>query len=116
MPLEAGDVTVNNGGTLHCTDAVTNSDAAEDDERDRYALSVTYVKARAELREGVLPPSETNGNDRHGSDANRGSSSRGDDEDIWSCRSWVGEVEPRTRFRHRRAPTVRPPQQRDLAE
>ena len=101
---------------MNCADAVTNSNTAEDDKEDRYAFSVTYVEARAELKEGVLPSSETNGNNRHGSDADRGSSSRGDDEDIWSCRSWVGEVEPRTRFRHPMAPTFRPPQQRDLAE
>ena len=116
IPLEVGDVTVHIGWTLHCADAVANSDAAEDDEGDRYAFSVTCVKARAEPREGVLPPSETDGNNGHGRDANRESLSRGDDKDIWSFRSWAGEVEPQTRFRHPMVPTGWPPEQRDHTE
>ena len=111
--LEVGDVTVHNGWTLHCADVVANSNAAEDDKEDRYAFSVAYVDARVELREDVLPSSKTNGNARHVAMKTGGSPSRGDNEGMWSFRSLVGEVEPRTRFRHPMVPTVWSPEQKD---
>jgi ectoine hydroxylase-related dioxygenase (phytanoyl-CoA dioxygenase family) len=52
MPLEVGSVTVHNGWTLHCADAAAAGD-------DRYALSITYVDGRAELREDVLAETTT---------------------------------------------------------
>jgi len=96
MPLDLGDVTVHNGWTLHCADAA-DVDAVE----DRYAFSVTYVDGRAEVREGALSLLETD---------------KGDNEDVWSFRSWVEEVEPRTEFRHRMVPVVWPSEQRDDLE
>ncbi|KAL3822195.1 hypothetical protein ACHAXA_008211 [Cyclostephanos tholiformis] len=52
MPLEVGSVTVHNSWTLHCMDG------ADINNIDRYALSITYIDGRAELREDVLslPP------------------------------------------------------------
>jgi hypothetical protein len=52
MLLEVGSVTVHNGWTLHCADAAVAGD-------DRYALSITYVDGRAELREDVLAETTT---------------------------------------------------------
>ena len=82
MSLKVGDVTVHNGWALHCADAVANSNAAEDNKEDMYAFSVAYVDARVELREDVLPSSETNGNARHAATQTGGSPNRGDDECI----------------------------------
>lgn len=95
MPLDMGDVTVHNGWTLHCADA---ADYSEKDE-DRYAFAITYVDGRAEVREDVLS-----------SECSRAS----DKEDVWSFRSWVEEVKPRTKFRHPQVPIVWPPEQRDI--
>jgi hypothetical protein len=47
MPLEVGSMMVHNGWMLHCTDTAMAGD-------DRYALSITYVDGRAELREDNL--------------------------------------------------------------
>lgn len=91
MPLEIGDVTVHNGWTLHCADS---TEYMEDGE-DRYAFSITYVDGSAEVREDVLD-----------------ASSKGDNEDVWSFRSWVKDIKPRTRFLHPQVPIVWP---RDLA-
>jgi hypothetical protein len=52
MPLEVGSVAVHNGWTLHCADATAAGD-------DRYALSITYVGGRAELREDNLAETTT---------------------------------------------------------
>ena len=109
MSLEVGDVTVHNGWALHCADVVANSNAAEDNKEDMYAYSVAYANAPTELREDVLPSSETNGNARHAATQMGGSPNRGDNACIWSFRSWVGEVEPQTQFRNPMVPTVWPP-------
>ncbi|KAL3805078.1 hypothetical protein HJC23_003306 [Cyclotella cryptica] len=69
MPLEVGDVTVHNGWTLHC------ADAADGTKEDRYALAITYVDGRAEVREDVLLGVERDG-----------SAVQGDREDVWSFR------------------------------
>ena len=99
MPLELGDVTVHNGWTLHCADA---ADCMEDG--DRYAFSITFVDGHSELRDGVILSERdtTNG------------SALGDNEDVWSYRSWVEEVKPRTQFRHPLVPIVWPPDEREI--
>jgi len=106
MPLELGSVTVHNGWTLHCADAPDDDEDCE----DRYALSITYVDGRAELREGVLSSPPRTDEAR----ADDATTAKDDREDVWSFRSWVIEVEPRTQFRHPMAPIVWPPNERDV--
>ena len=81
MPLQLGDVTVHNGWTLHSTNT------ALEQTEDRLALAITYVDARAELREDQT---------------------KGDNEDRWSYQSWVKDVAPRTQFVHPDVPIVWP--------
>ena len=95
MPLEVGDCTVHAGWTLHCADGMSIS-------KDRYALAITYVDARAEIRFDAK-----GGNVADVSDQN--SSSLGHDEDRNSFRTWIGEVEPRQNFEHPLVPIVWPP-------
>lgn len=94
MPLEAGDVTVHGGWTLHCAGAPPAVGG-----EDRLAFAATYVDGRAEVREDALDFEDP----------------KGDKEDAWSYRSWVEEVEPRTEFRHPLVPIVWPPEERDAA-
>ncbi|KAL7451708.1 hypothetical protein ACHAWC_006488 [Mediolabrus comicus] len=96
MPLNVGDVTVHSGWTLHCADAA-------DLMGDRYAFSITFVDGNAEVREDVFLVDNQTGTD----------GSKGDMEDVWSYRSWVKEVEPRTNFRHAAVPIVWPLKERD---
>ena len=105
MPLEVGSVTVHNGWTLHCADSAEISEDCE----DRFALSITYVDERAEVREDVLS-SQTAENTRKESDT---AAAKGDNEDVWSFRSWVGGVKPRAQFRHPQVPIVWPMDQRE---
>jgi len=88
MPLELGDVTIHSGWTLHC------ADGNESDE-DRMALAITYVDARAEIREDAMK--ETEGTMDGG---------YGDNEDKWSYKDWVTEVLPRKQFTHPLVPIV----------
>lgn len=97
MPLEVGSVTIHNGWTLHCADS---AEFYGEDVADRFALSITYVDARAEVREDVVSPHTTADN-------------KGDNEDAWSFRSWLREVEPRVQFRNAKVPIVWPMDQRD---
>lgn len=99
MPLDVGDVTVHTGWTLHC------AGAADMMERDRYAIAISYVDGRAEVREDVIR--EDNGISGVVS---------GDKEDLWSFRSWVEEVKPRSEFRHSQVPIVWPSDKRDITE
>lgn len=96
MPLEVGDVTVHNGWTLHCAGAADMTD------RDRYAIAITYVDARADIREDLLADNKSHS-----------SSARGDKEDVWSFRPWVDEVKPRSQFQHPFVPIVWPPDSTD---
>jgi hypothetical protein len=89
MPLQTGDVTAHAGWTLHCADG--NTVATDGQVQDRLALAVTYVDARAVIREDAL------------------TSSSGDNEDVWSYRDWVGDVPARTSYIvHKRVPIVWP--------
>lgn len=98
MPLNVGDITVHSGWTLHCADAADLIEV-----KDRYAFSITFVDGNAEVREDVLlVDNQTNAD-----------GSKGDMEDLWSYRSWVKEVEPRTNFRHAAVPIVWPLKERD---
>ncbi|KAL7538476.1 hypothetical protein ACHAXR_008570 [Thalassiosira sp. AJA248-18] len=108
MPLGLGDVTVHNGWTLHCADAM---DCVEEGE-DRYAFAITYVDGLAELREDVLLSSETDGGQENHGTTNDDTTPKGDKEDVWSFRSWVEEVKPRTEFTHPLVPIVWPPGKR----
>jgi ectoine hydroxylase-related dioxygenase (phytanoyl-CoA dioxygenase family) len=103
MPLQTGDVTAHAGWTLHCADGNllakngsggsggSSSKATKSQSNDRLALAVTYVDARAMVREDAL------------------TSSMGDNEDVWSYRDWVPHVPARTRnFVHERVPIVWP--------
>lgn len=102
MPMNIGDVTVHNGWTLHCADAAEDYLAGE----DRYALSVTFVDGRAEVREDVLSSSS--------SSSAAAVATKDDKEDVWSFRSWVSDVIPRTQFRHPEVPIVWPLEERDV--
>lgn len=93
-----GDVTVHSGWTLHCADAADNMEV-----KDRYAFSITFVDGNAEVREDVLLADNQ-------ADAD---CSKGDMEDVWSYRSWVRDIEPRTNFRHADVPIVWPLKERD---
>lgn len=106
MPLDIGDVTAHSGWALHCADA---ADLMEEGE-DRYAFAITYVDGRAEIRGDVLL-SDTENESSNG--ANNIAGPKGDKEDIWSFRSWVQEVKPRSEFRHPSVPIVWPLEEKD---
>lgn len=54
MPLSLGDVTVHSGWTHHCA-------GGNDSNEDRLALAISYVDARAEIRETAMDFSPSNG-------------------------------------------------------
>ena len=93
MPMAVGDVTVHNGWTLHSADGAEFMEEGE----DRYAFSITYVDGNAEVREDALLESNQ-----------EEIKTKGDMEDVWSYRSWVKDVEPRTPFQHALVPVVWP--------
>mmetsp|Transcript_26918 Transcript_26918/g.33230 ORF Transcript_26918/g.33230 Transcript_26918/m.33230 type:complete len:84 (+) Transcript_26918:784-1035(+) len=64
--------------------------------KDRYALAVTYVDAKAEVREEFE-------SDNRGAD-----SSLGHEEDRQSFQEWIGDVECRKYFEHPLVPLVWP--------
>ena len=101
MPLAVGDITVHNGWTLHCAEAAEFLEVG----KDRYAFAITYVDGRAEVREDVLS------NDSNDDSIGNGHAVKGDKEDVWSFRSWLKDVKPRSQFRHPLVPIVWPPEQ-----
>jgi hypothetical protein len=115
MPMTTGDVTVHSGWTLHCSDSneIANSSWRSRQrkcvkyvkEADRYALAISYVDARAEVREDVMVALKRKGD----VNVNVGSY-LGDDEDVNSYLPWIRDVKPRTRFSHRLVPQVWPQQ------
>ena len=89
MPIQLGDVTVHSGWVLHCADG-------NDDERDRLALAISYVDARAQVREDVMDDNKSE------------AVGYGDNEDRWSYMEWVQDVPPRSQFQHELVPIVWP--------
>lgn len=89
MPMKLGDVTLHSGWTLHYANG--NDD---DNEKDRLALAISYVDAKAELRPDAL--------DDLG---------KGDNEDLNSYRKWATSILPRTQFEHELVPIVWPSQE-----
>ena len=109
MPMRTGDVTVHSGWTLHCADANQSIDGSGQSRCDRYALAVSYVDARAEVREDVLE--SINRLTEGGRQGDAGSSNyRGDDEDTSSFLPWIRDVKPRSQFNHNLVPLVWPTQ------
>jgi len=96
MPLDLGDITVHAGWTLHCADAGNKDEKKTRTGGERYALAVSYVDARAEVREEYFENTK--------SEAKR----LGDAEDHLSFRDWIGEVEPRKLLDHPLIPIVWP--------
>ena len=84
MPMKMGDVTMHSGWTLHCSNG--NGDNSQN--KDRVALAITFVDAKAEIR----PDWKT----------------VGDNEDSWSYQRWCKDVKPRTKFTHELVPVVWP--------
>jgi hypothetical protein len=129
MPMALGDITAHSGWTLHCADAnnvkrngkslqsrATGDDNIEEEE-DRYALAITYVDARAEVREDVfnsINRLKSNSGDisskRNGkvSMNSQDIKSVSDDEDSYSFLPWIADVKPRTQFQHELVPLVWP--------
>jgi ectoine hydroxylase-related dioxygenase (phytanoyl-CoA dioxygenase family) len=79
MPLSVGDITVHSGWTLHCADSNESTS-------NRYALAISFVDARAEIRETAMDFSPSQGG------------GYGDNEDHWSYREWVSEIPARKEF------------------
>lgn len=87
MPLAVSDVTCHAGFTLH------SANGGYESMKERYALAVTYVDARAEIREDAVGMT-TNDNDIAYS------------EDRRSFEDWVRDVRPRSYFEHPSVPTI----------
>ncbi|KAL7543712.1 hypothetical protein ACHAXR_013531 [Thalassiosira sp. AJA248-18] len=106
MPLNIGDVTVHNGWTMHCANGNRNSGYAS----TRYALSITYVDSHAEVREDIPGVGKNMKRRMRGKKDGSKSTTRalGDSEDSASYAEWIGDVLPRTRFRHELVPDVWP--------
>ena len=77
MPMNIGDCTVHSGWTLHSAD---DGSMMVEGQGDRYALTVTFVDAKAELREDL--------------------NMLGHAEDSKSYDDWITDVKPRTYFEH----------------
>lgn len=103
MPLNMGDLTAHAGWTLHCSEG--NFKYGNCDQQDRYALAVTFVDAKAEIREEVK---DVKNLDKTNGDNSKASLS--DNEDRWSYKSWVLDVNPRAYFEHDFVPIVWPTQ------
>jgi Phytanoyl-CoA dioxygenase (PhyH) len=116
MPLSVGDVTAHSGWTLHCANGnkgYSNDQKPRNNQppshRDRLALAISYVDARAPVRPDAvavaLPKKQAN---EHGG-ASNSLEYKGDNEDAWSFRDWVREVPPGVRnFVHPSVPIVWP--------
>jgi len=88
MPMNLGDCTVHSGWTLH----MAGDGSGNNSQDDRYALSITYVDAHAEIRENVSTKTKM-----------------GYNEDYWSYQAWINDIQPREYFEHDMIPIVWPP-------
>merc|ERR1712113_948805 len=97
MPMKVGDCSVHTGWTLHmsniCVGCSNESSTLfqQNKQKDRYALSVTYVDGRAEIREDAVC-----------------NNTMGYNEDRWSFQCWIHDVKPRQYFEHDLVPIVWP--------
>ena len=110
MPLSIGDVTVHAGWTLHCANAGGRGDNRDNntniakrtsEHHERYALALSYVDAKAEVREEYFQNSK-------GNKSNEQVRRLGDAEDFLSFRDWIHEVKPRQFIEHPFVPIVWP--------
>lgn len=110
MPMSLGDVTAHSGWTLHCSDSndfPIPRNNIKSIQMDRYALAISYVDARAEIREDVMIlVNKISEKDPH--TLNLGNY-LGDDEDAYSYLPWIRDVIPRRQFSHKLVPQVWPP-------
>lgn len=102
MPLNVGDMTAHAGWTLHCSEG--HFQDSNLDRQDRYALAVTFIDAKAEVRENAKDIQNRENNYESGSNA-----CLSDNEDRWSYKSWLIDVKPRVTFEHDLLPIVWPP-------
>lgn len=117
MPMNVGDVTVHSGWTLHCANgndnpSIDRSIKTQQDGKkkvvdlvvDRYALAISYVDARAQVRDGawedLVVQSSTSTSSEQGI--------KGYNEDRWSFQEWLKDVKPRRYFEHDLVPIVWP--------
>ncbi len=107
MPIDVGDFTVHAGWTLHSANGgptmIDEDDNMHNNSNmgmDRYALAITYVDAKAEVRRDAQRRSHGDSKD---------DSYLGHDEDRESYRDWIDEVSPRQYFEHHLVPIVWPP-------
>ncbi len=132
MPLELGDCTVHAGWTLHCANGKfddINDDDDDDDgdhhhnnndnnnsinnKKDRYALAITYVDAKAEIRREIqqMPDNSLSKNNNIDTSGSNEDNQLGHHEDRQSFRKWIDEVPPWTPyFEHPLVPIVWPKQ------
>lgn len=102
MPLAVGDITAHAGWTLHMANGINERVVLEGNEgfglNERYALAVTYVDDRAELREDAFTDLEGKSNEND----------LGHNEDRWSYVEWLkdGTIRPRQPFEHPLVPTL----------
>ena len=116
MPLDPGDCTIHNGWTMHCANGnkknmIKKKNAESTSSfKTRYAIAVSYVDSHAEVREDV--PGVGKNILLQGKDKRRPNSRSlpflGDSEDSASYVEWIGDVLPRTRFKHELTPDVWP--------
>ncbi len=114
MPMELGDCTVHAGWTLHCANGMmildghdSSNSSNNKNQKDRYALAVTYVDAKAEIRRDIQQNSYTSNDGTTTTSTASSTMDRGHHEDRQSFRKWVDEVPARTQyFEHPLVPIV----------
>jgi len=100
MPLKVGDATCHAGWTLHMANGMKGVKGGRKDIsfNERYALAVSYVDDRAEIRLDAFDNYEDKS---HENDL-------GHNEDRWSYATWLndGTIKPRRYFQHSLVPTL----------
>lgn len=104
MPLNIGDFTAHSGWTLHCSNSgyYVADGASNLGQKDRLAIAISYVDARAQVREEYF----------HRDDGDN--IGKGYDEDKLSFKDWIQEVKPREFIDHNLVPIVWPPKRRKM--